>query len=132
MSDSRALILTITRLEADYLADLVGQFISQLDEYSDERAAPAAPSSAGAGAVGAVGVVERLHDAVEAEPQPVVHPEASVVVGRSCGLVVRLRLDPEAARHHQANRGERARPRLGGCAIEHDVERGLRVGRRLG
>ncbi len=59
MSDSRALILTITRLEADYLADLVGQFISLLDEYSDEREAPAAPSSAGAGAIaGAFGGAE--------------------------------------------------------------------------
>lgn len=59
MSESRALILTITRMEADYLADLVGQFISLLDEYSDEREAPAAPASAGAGAVaGAFGGAE--------------------------------------------------------------------------
>ena len=30
MSDGRALILTITRIEADYLRDLVEQFISSL------------------------------------------------------------------------------------------------------
>lgn len=61
MSDSRALILTITRMEAAYLADLVGQFISLLDDYSDEREAPVAPASAGAGAIaGAFGGAQEI------------------------------------------------------------------------
>ena len=51
MSISRALILTITRIEADYLADLVEQFISLLGDYSDEPPSAAAPASPGAGAI---------------------------------------------------------------------------------
>ena len=50
MSDGRALILTITRIEADYLHDLVEQFISLLDDYSDERP-NALAADAGAGAI---------------------------------------------------------------------------------
>lgn len=62
MSDGRALILTITRIEADYLRDLVEQFISLLDEYSDER--PADPSlGAGASAItGAFGGADSKPD----------------------------------------------------------------------
>lgn len=52
MSAEHALILTITRVEANYLSDLVNQFISLLEDYSDERPEPLAPSSAIAGAFG--------------------------------------------------------------------------------
>lgn len=62
MSDGRALILTITRIEADYLRDLVEQFISLLDDYSDEQPADGArpsPASPGAAAIaGAFGGAE--------------------------------------------------------------------------
>lgn len=51
MSAERALILTITRMEAEYLTGLVEQFISLLDDYSDERPAEPAPASAGSGAI---------------------------------------------------------------------------------
>lgn len=63
MSDSRALILTITRIEASYLADLVEQFISLLNEYSDDQSDSGAPASSDAGAIaGAFGGSERTPD----------------------------------------------------------------------
>lgn len=66
MSERRALILTITRIEADYLRDLVEQFISLLDDYGDEQPAdsanPATSDSTAESLVGAFGGTSETPD----------------------------------------------------------------------